>query len=89
MPRRKPGPSIKDPEMYEAMRDQGASKSKAARVSNAAAGSSREDVGRKGGQATDYDERSKEQLLARAKELGIKGRSKMKKAELISELRNH
>jgi len=32
-----PGPSIKKPVMYEALRDKGMSKEKAARVSNAAA----------------------------------------------------
>lgn len=34
---KKPGPSIKKPKMYEALKDQGMSKSKAARISNAAA----------------------------------------------------
>ena len=48
MPARKPGPSVKDPEMYEALRDDGASKEKAARISNAAANTSREAVGAKG-----------------------------------------
>jgi len=40
MPRRDPGPSVKDKEMYEALRDDGASKEKAARIANAAANSS-------------------------------------------------
>ncbi|HEX5335337.1 MAG TPA: Rho termination factor N-terminal domain-containing protein [Propionicimonas sp.] len=89
MPKRTPGPSVKDPEMYEALRDDGASKEKAARISNAAANTSRSAVGRKGGGAGDYDDRSKADLLARARELGIEGRSKMSKAELIEALRNH
>ncbi|MFT4109039.1 Rho termination factor [Propionicimonas sp.] len=89
MPRRDPGPSVKDPEMYEAMRDEGASKEKAARVSNAAARTSRSAVGRKGATAADYDERSKSELLTRARELGIRGRSTMSKAELVHALRNH
>jgi len=89
MPKRSPGPSVKDPEMYEALRDDGASKEKAARISNAAANTSRSAMGRKGGNAGDYDERSKDDLLARARELGIEGRSKMSKAELIDALRNH
>lgn len=88
MPKEKPGPSIKDPEMYEAMRDQGASKEKAARVSNAAARTSRSAVGHKGGSAEDYDERTKDELLIRARELDVEGRSKMTKAELIHALRN-
>jgi hypothetical protein len=49
MPQRKPGPSVKDPKMYEALRDDGASKEKAARISNAAANTSRSSVGKKGG----------------------------------------
>lgn len=89
MPARDPGPSVKDKEMYEALRDDGASKEKAARISNAAAGSSRKAVGHKGGSAKDYDERTKEELVKRARELGIKGRSKMSKSELVDALRNH
>ena len=53
-----PGPSVKDPEVYEALRDDGASKEKAARIANAAANSSRSQVGRKGGHGEDYDERT-------------------------------
>ena len=89
MPKRDPGPSVKDKELYEALRDDGASKEKAARIANAAAGSSRSAVGRKGGKAEDYDERTKAELRERAAELGIKGRSTMSKPELIDALRNH
>lgn len=89
MPRKDPGPSVKDKKMYEALRDDGASKEKAARISNAAAGSSRSKVGRKGGRAGDYDDMTKDQLMHRARDIGIKGRSSMSKSELISALRNH
>lgn len=89
MPRRDPGPSVKDKELYEALRDDGASKEKAARIANAAAGSSRKAVGRKGGKAEDYDQRTKAELMKRAAEIGIKGRSRMSKAELIDALRHH
>ena len=34
---KKPGPSIKNPKQYEALRDKGMSKGKAARISNASA----------------------------------------------------
>lgn len=84
-----PGPSVKDPELYEALRDDGHSKEKSARIANAAAASSRSEVGRRGGQAEDYEDRTKDELLQRARELGIEGRSKMSKAELIDALRNH
>lgn len=89
MPERDPGPSVKDPEVYEALRDEGASKEKAARIANASAASSRSEVGRRGATAKNYDERSKDELLKRARELGISGRSRMTKAELIDALRNH
>ena len=89
MPKRDPGPSVKDKEMYEALREDGASKEKAARIANAAAGSSRRAVGRKGGKAEDYEERTKAELVKRAAELGIDGRSTMTKAQLIDALRNH
>ena len=90
MPERKtPGPSVKDPELYEALRDDGASKEKAARIATAAARSSRSEMGRRGGHAEDYEDRTKDELLQRARELGIRGRSRMTKAELVDALRNH
>ena len=80
------GPSIKDDEQYQKLRDEGASKEKAARIANAKAGGT--DVSQKGGEAEDYDERTKEELEERARELGIEGRSRMNKDELIDALRN-
>ena len=87
--RKSPGPSVKDPEVYEALRDEGASKEKAARIANAAAGQGRSKVGKRGGGAEDYEDRSVAELRKRAGELGIEGRSTMKKSELIDALRNH
>lgn len=90
MPTRKtPGPSVKDPELYEALREDGASKEKAARIANAAAASSRSAVGRRGGTAKDYADSTKAELLERARAIGVKGRSAMTKAELIEALRHH
>ena len=83
------GNSVKDDEQYEALRREGASKEKAARIANASAGSSRSEVGHKGGSSKDYEDRSKEELYERAKEIGIEGRSKMSKSALVSALRNH
>lgn len=85
--RRNPGPSVKDPEVYEALRDDGASKEKAARIANAAASRGRSAVGRKGGKAEPYEEWTVDDLRKRAAELGIDGRSSMTKAELIKALR--
>ena len=85
----KPGPSVKDDELYEKLRDEGNSKEKSARIANASANTSRHDVGKKGGESPSYDDWSKEDLEARARELEIDGRSSMSKSELIDALRDH
>ncbi|MBZ9728301.1 Rho termination factor N-terminal domain-containing protein [Salegentibacter sp. JZCK2] len=77
------GPSIKNDEQYEKLREEGMSKSKAARIANDP------NSGEKGGKADEYEERSKEELYEKAQEIGIEGRSGMSKDELIKALRNH
>ncbi|WP_149083551.1 MULTISPECIES: DUF7218 family protein [Microbacterium] len=81
--------SLKDPELYEELREDGASKEKAARISNAAARDGRSNVGRRGGKHGDYEDWTVPELRKRAKELGLTGYSGKRKAELISDLRNH
>ena len=80
------GSQIKDDEQYEALRREGASKEKAARIANSG---SRSSTGSKGGSSSRYEDRSKKELLEKARQVGIEGRSKMDKGELISALRNH
>ena len=87
--KKKPGPSVKDDEVYEAIRDEGGSKEKAARIANASANGSREKVGRQCGQAGSYDDWKVEDLRKRAKELGLSGYSGKKKSELVAMLRDH
>ena len=87
--RRDPGPSVKDPEVYEKVREQGASKEKAARIANAAANEGRSAVGKRGGSSPAYEEWTVDELHERAAEIGIEGRSDMDKAELIKALRTH
>jgi hypothetical protein len=89
MPRRKPGPSVKDDKLYEELRDEGNSKEKSARIANAAANTSRSTVGKKGGRNPAYEEWTKRDLQQRAAELGVPGRSSMTKAELIDAMRHH
>lgn len=81
--------SVKDEEVYQALRDEGASKEKSARIANASADQSRSEVGRKGGEAGTYDDWTVDELTQRARELGIEGRSTMNKDELIRALRDH
>ncbi|BBY98313.1 DUF7218 family protein [Mycolicibacterium fallax] len=89
MPKRDPGPSVKDKKLYEELRDEGASKQKAARIANAAAKSGRSVVGRRGGSSPSYEDWNVTDLRKRAREIGIDGRSSMKKDELIDALRQH
>ena len=85
MPTKGPGPGVKDSKQYEALRRQGESKEKAARIAN----SDRKSTARKGGKSGSYDDWTKQDLQKRAGEIGIEGRSKMSKGELVNALRNH
>lgn len=87
--REDPGPSVKDDEVYEALRREGASKEKAARIANASARDSRSSVGSRGGSSEAYEEWTVDELRDRARDIGIEGRSSMTKDELIAALRNH
>jgi hypothetical protein len=87
--REDPGPSVKDAELYEKLRDDGNSKEKSARIANAAARDSREEVGERGGSSPAYDDWTVDDLRHRAAELDVEGRSSMGKEELIDALRNH
>ncbi|HWJ09976.1 MAG TPA: Rho termination factor N-terminal domain-containing protein [Nocardioides sp.] len=89
MPAKKHGPGITNPDMYEALREDGASKEKAARISNAAKTEGASEIGRRGGKAGDYEDWTVDELHERAAELDIEGRSSMNKSELIDALRNH
>lgn len=78
------GPSIKDDERYEALRGEGASKQKAARIAN----TGRRTAGKRGGKTPPYEELSVDELREQAGKIGVEGRSKMNKEGLIEALRN-
>lgn len=84
-----PRAQIKDEKTYQKLRERGESKEKSARIANAAAGSSRRKVAAKGGKSGAYQDMSKADLMKRARQIGIKGRSSMSKSQLINALRNH
>jgi hypothetical protein len=87
--KKKPGPSVKDNKVYEAIRNEGGSRQKAARIANASAARGRSSVGKKGGKSGSYDDWNVKDLRKRAKDLGMSGYSGKKKSELVSMLRNH
>lgn len=80
---KKDTPQIKNEDQYEALRREGVSKEKAARIANTP------DSGQRGGKAEKYENRTRQELYDKAKEVGISGRSNMNKEELIDALRNH
>jgi hypothetical protein len=84
-----PRAQIKDEKTYQKLRESGNSKEKSARIANAAAASSLSKAGAKGGESPAYQDWTKADLLKRAREIGIKGRSSMSKSQLIDALRNH
>ena len=83
MPGTDHGPSIKDDDQYESLREEGMSKEKAARIAN-----SGKEASKKGGESPPYEEWTKDELYDRAQELDVDGRSEMSKDELIEALRS-
>src|SRR3546814_16197625 len=71
------GSQIKDDETYEALRDEGASKAKAARIANARAGGSLDPRG------TDLEARTHEELYDEAKGPGIESPSDYRKKKVL------
>ncbi|WP_340113286.1 DUF7218 family protein [Maribellus mangrovi] len=83
MPKTKDIPQVKNEKQYEALRDKGYSKGKAARIANTP------DSGEKGGKSSKYEKWTKAELYEQARNVGIDGRSTMSKSELIHALRNN
>ncbi len=83
MKKKQSSPRIRNEAQYEALRDKGYSKQKAARIANTP------DSGEKGGKSSTYEERTKKELYEQARKIDIPGRSSMSKEELIHALRNN
>lgn len=83
MPDKNTSSRIKNEAQYEKLKEQGYSKQKAARIANT------DKAGKKGGHAKNYEERTKKELMEKARQVGIKGRSKMSKDDLVHALRNN
>lgn len=81
------GASIKNDDTYESLRKKGYDKSKAAAIANAQANDDMTPSA-KGGSSPPYEDWTKDELIKRARELDISGRSNMTKDELIDSLRN-
>ena len=79
------GPSVKDDARYEKLRAHGYSKEKSARIAN----TPRHAAAQRGGQAAPYEDQTRAQLYDKARDVGIPGRSRMSKAQLIDALRHH
>jgi hypothetical protein len=78
-----PSPQIKNEKLYDKLREDGASKEKAARISNA------KEAGTLDHKGTRLEDRSKDELYDEAKDIGIERRSTMGKDELVKAIRDH
>ena len=83
MPGHDHGPQIKNGELYEKLRDEGASKEKAARIAHAQAAGTLDHPG------GTLESRSQAQLYDEARKIGIAGRSEMDKDALVKAIRDH
>lgn len=84
MPKRRDRPTVINDRQYEALRDKGMGKEKAARIAN----SDPKEMARNRLDTGSYEEWSKDQLMDKARDVGITGRSSMNKRQLISALRH-
>jgi Rho termination factor, N-terminal domain len=80
-------PSVKDSPLYKVLRHEGIKKAKAVRIANAVMPSSGSRVPKQNRRSAAYEKWTKSDLLARARKVGVTGRSSMRKSELVTALR--
>jgi hypothetical protein len=84
---RDPGPGVQDRLLSGAVRADASTAAASDRTATAAARSARTEGVRRGGPAGDYEDWTVDALRSRAAELGIRGRSRMRRDALIQALR--
>jgi hypothetical protein len=87
--KKKPGPSVKDPKVYEEIRETRRIKGQGGSDRQCSGGTLQSSVGNKGGKSGSYEDWTVDDLRKLAKELGLSGYSGKHKSELVSTLRNH
>jgi hypothetical protein len=84
---KKTGTGVKNKALYKRLRNLGVSTKESARVANASAKTPSKKASQRGGAAGSYTNWKVSELRARAKKVGIKGRSTMNKKQLVKALR--
>jgi len=84
---KKAGTGVKNKALYKRLRNLGVSTKESARVANANAKTPSKKASQRGGAASSYANWKVPELRARAKKVGIKGRSTMSKKQLVKALR--
>lgn len=84
---KKTGTGIKNKALYKRLRNLGVSTKESARVANASVKTPSKKASQRGGAAGSYANWKVSELRARAKKVGIKGRSTMNKKQLVKALR--
>ena len=84
---KKAGTGVKNKALYKRLRNLGVSAKESARVARASIKTPSKKASARGGAASSYDNLKVPELQRRAKKAGIKGRSTMKKKQLVKALR--
>jgi hypothetical protein len=84
---KKTGTGVKNKALYKRLRNLGVSAKESARVANASVKTPSKTASQRGGAAGSYTNWKVSELRARAKKVGIKGRSTMNKKQLVKALR--